>query len=208
MKNLILILCLLPLLGCVKTVDIEPAALNSPPGAEKVPGKYAVVILGGQWTLPAIQNIGAPFDIGAGGAYRVSADPAYEETVKRSLAGALGSVTFFPAAPAYQKLAQDGYDAEIVIRQGPATVQFHVLGFGAYSQVMAAVQTIVIYDNGKSDRRSFVGGGAARVDSLWLGDAVSDALNDAFQKALREAMQDAISALRSELRPSAGVHLN
>ncbi len=203
MKNLLLLLCLLPLLGCVGKVDVEPVTLDNPPDFAKAPGKYAVVILGGQWTFPADQRVlptlpiqEAPLSCSP---FYVRADTAYEKTAKRLLEATLDDVTILPSSPSYQELAQDGYDAAITIRQGPATAQFYVAGLSATARASVAVQTTVANGSGKSERRSFIGDGAATNQSIWPCKVISDALNSAFQQALQRAMIDATSALRSEL---------
>jgi hypothetical protein len=186
--------------GCVISTDVTAPRIDSvePAGLGRIPGRYVIAVRGGRWRLDQSSTTGGRC---AGYRFNYFADDAFEAAAKTSLTGLLESVEFVEAPLMQRQLPERGYDAEIIVEEGSASVELKLFNFIHQAAVSLDVKLGVVDPSSSASPQAFPGSGfASRTSDLSCG-AAGDIAAEAFQKALREALRGITAALRDRLRP-------
>lgn len=185
------LLAALLLAACQGDLNIKPVAAPSN-GAAKIPGKFAAYIGGGGWTLTG------------GGAlcsYTIHLDAALVEAMHQTLADTVETVTFFPVAPSYAQLAQQGYDGEIVLKQGLDAGNFTTHGSHVSATVQLEARLTTTDAKGTRDANLVSFGNGSSGNYIQCA-AIGTAITDAAQKSVANLMTRVKGTVRTEFAPA------
>jgi TPR repeat protein len=169
--------------ACAGVGSVPPATVETSASLAPEPGNYAAVVLTPGWGL---RTSAGPYECGPLGVY-VDGNASYLDAMHEVLRRSLQHVTFLSVVLTPEQMKTQGFDAQVVINQGPAEaslVEPLKPGAGPARSDVALSATVAIHDrNGAVTQRAFAGHGRGKGEGIDCGKIV-EAIGNAARTAI------------------------
>ena len=169
--------------ACAGVGSVPPATVETSATLAPEPGNYAAVVLTPGWGL---RTSAGPYECGPVGVY-VDGNASYLDAMHEVLRRSLQHVTFLSVVLTPEQMKTQGFDAQVVISQGPADARLVgplKPGAGPARSDVDLSATVAIHDrNGAVTQRTFSGHGRGKGEGIDCGKIV-EAIGNAAQTAI------------------------
>lgn len=198
MLKVVAAVALLLLSACASQVTVPTTRVEAPVGTAPTPGNFAAQIQTGGWALKT-DSQGWTCAVWS---FDTDINEAYTDAVKDVLTRSLQKVTFVPDTLTPERLAADGYDAQVVVYQGNANAKFAVAaGFftGTASSEIALTTTLAVLDQRGLYYQQTVTGKGTGQREIFTCNTAGEAVSTAAQDAIRDIAKDIALYVRDGL---------
>jgi len=186
------------LAACAAQVAVPMAPAPLPGGVARVPGRYAALVQSGGWRLQGGAK-GAACSIWS---FEIDLNGPYDLAMRDALDRSLEQVDFVSETLTPQRLRELGYDAQVILYQGNAASDFHILQRGftatALGEVRLASMLAVVDERGLAYQQGVTGKGGGQ-QGIVTCDRAADALGRAARDAIGSVVRDSIQYARAAL---------
>jgi hypothetical protein len=184
-----LVACLVVLTGCGGDVVVDPATPTSFP-ASKISGRYAIVIDSGRWKFDTKRSGGEGCPAYS---FTFEVDRAFEESVRRFVAGTVEAVDYLSLPLSRQALVEGRYRAQIIFREGPVSLRANRGKRAIIGESSVTVSVFVLWpDQDVSYNFEAVGEATeiqdAPADCSLIGEVTARSLQSAVSRAMEQSM--------------------